>query len=341
METFLVTGGAGFIGSNIAHALAIRGDRVVVLDDLSSGRLENIDHLLHRRNFTFIRGSILDTGLLRSVLKTYQVSCICHQAANPSVAKSIIDPVRSIETNIMGTANVFDLASENCCRRIVFASSCAVYGCTPESPAREQAPINPGSPFAVTKAAKEMLAKNFSDLRAIEIIGLRYFNVYGRRQQYASDRAPVIPSYIIKALRNQPLPVDGDGLQTRDFVSVDDVVQANLQALAAKNISGRCFNIGSGTSVGLLQLAKMIIGLTGSSSSIVHRAARTGDVRNSLADINASREALGYSPAVAIEQGLRETIAWLRQKEMRQGLPGAAPDRSDNKELKTGAVLEA
>src|SRR5574337_2003127 len=117
METILVTGGAGFIGSNIAHALAARGDRVVVLDDLSSGRLENIDHLLHRRNFTFIRGSILDTGLLRSLLKTYQVSCVCHQAADPSVAKSIIDPVRSIETNITGTANVFDLASENGCRR--------------------------------------------------------------------------------------------------------------------------------------------------------------------------------------------------------------------------------
>ncbi len=317
METILVTGGAGFIGSNIADALVTRGERVVVLDDLSSGRLENIDHLLHHKNFTFTRGSILDTGLLRSVLKTYQVSSICHQAANPSVAKSILDPVRSIETNITGTANVFDLASENCCRRIVFASSCAVYGYAPESPAREQAPLNPGSPFAVTKATKEMLARNFCDLHAIEIVGLRYFNVYGRRQQCVSEPAPVIPALIGRALRNQPLPVEGDGLQTRDFVYMDDVVQANMRALEARNVSGRCFNVGSGTSVSVLELAKMIIRLTDSSSPIVHRPARAGDIRNSLADIKACGEALGYTPAFTIEQGLQETITWLRQKEGR------------------------
>ncbi len=317
METVLVTGGAGFIGSNIAEALIDRGARVVALDDLSSGRLENIDHLLHNRNFTFTRGSILDTGLLRSVLKTYQVSAICHQAANPSVAKSIVDPVRSIETNITGTANVFDLASEYCCRRIVFASSCAVYGYTPESPAREQAPLNPRSPFAVTKATKEMLAKNFCDLHAIEIVGLRYFNVYGRRQPCVSEPMPVILAFIGRALRNQPLVVEGDGLQTRDFVYVEDVVQANLQALAARSVSGRCFNVGSGTSVSVLELAKTVIRLTGSSSPITSRPARPGDVRNSLADIKASREAFGYVPAFTLEQGLQETIAWLRQKEAR------------------------
>jgi nucleoside-diphosphate-sugar epimerase len=312
MDTILVTGGAGFIGSNIAEALAGRGFRVVVLDDLSTGRLENLDQVLHAKNFTFIRGSVLDRGLLRSIMKTYQVTGISHQAAIASVTKSIIDPVRSIEANITGTANVFDLAAESCCRRVVFASSCAVYGNGAETPKREALPLDPRSPYAVTKATKEMLARTFCDLHSMEIIGLRYFNVYGRRQNPSSDYAAVIPAFITRALGNEPLPVEGDGLQTRDFVYIDDVVQANLRGLTVKNLSGRCFNIGSGTNISILELARLIITAAGSSSTIVHRPVRAGDVRDSLADIDRSRTELGYAPEFSMSRGLAEAIAWYR-----------------------------
>jgi nucleoside-diphosphate-sugar epimerase len=313
MDTILVTGGAGFIGSSIAEALAGRDFRVVVLDDLSTGRLENLDHLLHAQNFTFVRGSVLDRGLLRSIMKTYQVSGICHQAAIASVTKSVIDPVRSIEANITGTANLFDIAAESCCRRVVFASSCAVYGNGPESPKQEGLPLDPRSPYAVTKATKEMLARTFCDLHSMEIIGLRYFNVYGRRQNPSSDYAAVIPAFITRALKNEPLPIEGDGLQTRDFVYIDDVVQANLRGLTAKNVSGRCFNIGSGANIGILELARLIITAAGSSSAIVHRPGRAGDVRDSLADIGRSRSELGYAPEFSISRGLAEAIAWYRK----------------------------
>ena len=312
MDTILVTGGAGFIGSSIAEALAGRGFRVVVLDDLSTGRLENLDHLLHAQNFTFVRGSVLDRGLLRSIMKTYQVSGISHQAAIASVTKSVIDPVRSIEANITGTANLFDIAAESCCRRVVFASSCAVYGNRPESPKQEGLPLDPRSPYAVTKAAKEMLARTFCDIHSMEIVGLRYFNVYGRRQNPASDYAAVIPAFIVRALRNEPLPVEGDGLQTRDFVYIDDVVQANLRGLTAKNVSSGCFNIGSGANISILDLARLIITAAGSTSTIVHLPCRAGDVRDSLADIGRSSKELGFAPEFTMSRGLTEAIAWYR-----------------------------
>ncbi len=331
METILVTGGAGFIGSNISEALVTRGYRVVVLDDLSSGRLDNIDHLLHNRSFTFIRGSILDSGLLRSIMKTYQVSGISHQAAIASVTKSILNPVKTIETNITGTANLFDIAAENGCRRIVFASSCAIYGDGAESPKCEHMRPDPRSPYAVSKAAKEMLARAFCDLHAIEIVALRYFNVYGRRQQMQSDYAAVIPVFITKALKNEPLPVEGDGLQTRDFVYIDDVVQANLLGLTAPNISGKCFNIGSGSSASILDIARIIVRTASSSSTIIHRPPRPGDLRDSLADIANSRAGLGYAASFSIEQGLMNTLAWFRQKNLpilnMEPRPAQAPER--------------
>ncbi|OGW46613.1 MAG: hypothetical protein A2078_06925 [Nitrospirae bacterium GWC2_57_9] len=324
MQTILVTGGAGFIGSNIVEALLKRDYRVIVLDDLSTGRLDTIDHFLHNPNFTFIRGSVLDRGLLRSIMKTYQVCGISHQAAIASVTKSILDPVSSVEANITGTTNIFDIAAESCCRRVVFASSCAVYGDGPESPKQEQMRLDPKSPYAVTKAAKEMLARTFCQLHAMEIIGLRYFNVYGRRQNPGSDYAAVVPAFITKALRNEPLPIEGDGLQTRDFVYIDDVVQANLLGLTAKNASGACINIGSGSSIGILELAHAVIRGSGSSSLIVHRPARPGDVRDSRADIERSRAILGYAPAYALDKGLAETVAWYRAREQKKPAQVAA-----------------
>jgi nucleoside-diphosphate-sugar epimerase len=164
----------------------------------------------------------------------------------------------------------------------------------------------------VTKAAKEMLARTFCDLHSMDIVGLRYFNVYGRRQNPASDYAAVIPAFITRALGNEPLPIEGDGLQTRDFVYIDDVVQANLLGLTAKNAAGRCFNIGSGTNISILELARLVITAAGSTSSVVHRPGRAGDVRDSLADIGRSRSELGYAPEFSMTRGLSEAIAWYR-----------------------------
>ena len=313
MESILVTGGAGFIGSNIAEALLSQGCRVVVLDDLSSGKMDNINHLLHNENFMFIRGNILDSGLLRSILKTYQVSGISHQAAIPSVTKSIQDPVRTIETNITGTTNLFDIAAESHCKRIVFASSCAVYGDSPELPKREDMPLDPKSPYAVSKAAKEMLAKNFCSFHNIKIVGLRYFNVYGRRQDPASGYAAVMPTFITKAIRNEPIPIEGEGDQTRDFVYVDDVVKANLLALRAENSAGRCFNIASGFSISIRELANIITEIADSQSTVVHKPARLGDIKESRADIECARRDLGYAPDYDIVRGLKQTIRWYQQ----------------------------
>lgn len=310
MESVLVTGGAGFIGSNIAETLLLQGDRVTVLDDLSSGSLDNIEHLLHNRNFTFIRGSIFDSGLLRSIMKIYQVTSISHQAAITSVSKSILDPVKTVETNITGTTNVFDIAAEKGCKRVVFASSCAVYGDAPALPIREDTALSPKSPYAVSKAAKEMLAKAFCGMHDVELVGLRYFNVYGRRQSPDSDYAAVIPTFVSKAIRNEPLPIEGNGLQTRDFVYIDDVVQANLLALTTDNVSGKCFNIANGSSISILDLAKSIINISGSTSSISYKPPRPGDIKESRADITGAGRELGYAPRYDIVKGLEQTIAW-------------------------------
>ncbi|HTG01414.1 MAG TPA: NAD-dependent epimerase/dehydratase family protein [Nitrospirota bacterium] len=319
MESILVTGGAGFIGSNIAEALLAQGYGVVVLDDLSSGKMENIEHLQNNENFTFVKGTILDSGLLRSILRTYSIRGISHQAAIPSVTKSILEPVETIEANIAGTANVFNIAASRGCKRIVFASSCAVYGDGPEPVKREDMAMRPLSPYAVSKAAKEMLAQNFCQLHQMEIVGLRYFNVYGRRQDPGSGYAAVIPTFITKAIKNEPIPIEGDGGQTRDFVFVDDVVKANLLALKAGNCAGRCFNVASGASISIIELARIVIDVAGSRSAIMHTSARPGDIRDSQADIGNAGKDLGFSPEYDIATGLEQAIAWYRKVYRIQG----------------------
>jgi nucleoside-diphosphate-sugar epimerase len=313
MDTVLITGGAGFIGSHIAERLLAQGCTVVVLDDLSTGRRENIDHLLREKKFTFVSGSTLDSALLRSVIRLHGVSHICHQAAVPSVAMSVLDPVTSTEANVMGTVNVFDVAVQAGCKRVVFASSASVYGDAAEMPVSERAGLDPRSPYAVSKATKEMLAGVFSRLYGIEIVCLRYFNVYGRRQDPASDYAAVVPLFISRALRDEPLVIEGDGRQTRDFIHVDDVVQANVRALTREDLTDRLFNIGCGERLSILDLARTIKAAVGSRSEIQFRPGRQDDVRDSLANIDRARTGLGYEPQYDIHRGLAETVPWYQE----------------------------
>ncbi len=313
MESILITGGAGFIGSNIVEALLLRGYRVVVLDDLSTGRMENILDLNQSDNLRFVKGSILDNGLLRSIIKSENISYISHQAAVASVAKSVADPVKTMETNVAGTANIFHVASEYGCKRVVFASSSAVYGDSPELPKRESMPVASKSPYAMSKAANEMLGSVFTGLYNIDIVGLRYFNVYGKRQDPASDYAAVIPKFIRQALRNEPITIEGDGGQTRDFVYIEDVVNANITALTGERVRGLAFNIANGQQTSILDLARMIIDVTKSKSEIAFRPARSGDIRDSVGDISNTVRNLGHHNKYTMQEGLAATVAWYRE----------------------------
>ena len=313
MESVLVTGGAGFIGSNIAEALLAHGYRVVIIDDLSTGKMKNIIDLIESGNLKFIKGSILESGLLRSIIKSENISLVSHQAAISSVAKSIADPVKTMETNVAGTTSLFYIAAEYGCKRIVFASSSSIYGDSPELPKRETMAPCPKSPYAMSKAAKEMIGSVFSSLYGIDIIGLRYFNVYGKRQDPASDYAAVIPKFITKALENEPIPIEGDGSQTRDFIYIDDVVNANLRALIGDNISGNIFNVANGEQTSILELAMTIIEITGSKSEIVFLPPRIGDIRNSVGDTEYAIRNLGHSNKFNIKKGLKVTTEWYKE----------------------------
>ncbi len=312
MQSVLVTGGAGFIGSNIAEAMLARGYRVVILDDLSTGKMENVLALSKSDNLKFIKGSIEESGLLRSLIKSENISMISHQAAVASVAKSVADPVKTMDINVSGTANLFHIAAEYGCKRIVFASSSAVYGDSPELPKRETMPFASKSPYAMSKASNEMLASVFSGLYGIDIVGLRYFNVYGKRQDPESDYAAVIPKFITQALQGDPVTIEGDGGQTRDFIYIEDVVNANIAALIGGRLAGSVFNVANGQQTSILDLAKIIIGVTRSNSEIIFKPARTGDIRDSVGDISNTIENLGHRNKFTMEEGLAATVAWYR-----------------------------
>ena len=237
------------------------------------------------------------------------------------MSKSILDPVKTMETNVTGTTSLFQMAAEYGCKQVVFASSSSIYGDVPELPKRETMRPSPKSPYAMSKAAKEMIGSVFSDLYGIGIVGLRYFNVYGKRQDPASDYAAVIPKFIAMALKNEPITVEGDGGQTRDFVYIDDVVNANLRALAAGHLNGSVYNVANGEQTSILELARMIIELTGSKSEIAFKPERVGDIRDSVGDIEHAQKNLGYLRTFDIRKGLAETISWYRE---RDGKPCAA-----------------
>ena len=305
MALYLITGGAGFIGSSIAEALLTSGESVRILDDFSSGRRENLEGLPGRWELT--EGTIVDPAIVAQAM--LGVDVVFHQAAIPSVARSVENPQATMLAGVQGTAVVLDVARHAGVRRVIFAASSAAYGDTPALPKVESMTPIPLSPYAVSKLAGEHLLRVFAQLYGMETVSLRYFNVFGARQDPKSEYAAVIPKFITAALHGQRPVVFGDGGQTRDFCHIDNAVRANLLAAGSpRKLAGEVVNIACGERTSLNQLLKYIGELAGTSLAPEYHAARAGDVRDSLADVSAARELLGYEPAVGIREGLRRTF---------------------------------
>jgi UDP-glucose 4-epimerase len=304
---FVVTGGAGFIGSHIVEAIA-RSHEVVVIDNFSSGKRENLS--MFADSINIIQGSITDLPLLKDAFKG--ADGIFHLGAIASVARSVDDPFVTHETNLTGTLNVL-LAARDCgVRKVVFSSSSAVYGDEPTLPKREDMPSVPLSPYAVSKLAGEYYCKVFSELFGVKTISLRYFNVFGPRQDPQSEYAAVIPKFITRLLDNQPPVIFGDGKQTRDFVYVKDVVQANL--LAMQSSATGTFNIGSGERIDLTTLAGTLLAIMNVNLPPIYKKPRSGDIRDSVSDITAAKRTFGYLSSYSLDKGLAETIRWFRHR---------------------------
>ncbi len=309
MALHLVTGGAGFIGSSIAEQLLTAGDTVRILDDFSSGRRENLESLPGK--VELIEGSIVDADTVQRAAKGVDV--IFHQAAIPSVVRSVENPPRSLLAGIQGTTVVLDVARRSGVRRVVLAASSSAYGDTPTLPKIETMSTNPLSPYAVSKLAGEHMARVFAQLYGIETVSLRYFNVFGPRQDPKSEYAAVIPRFVTAALRKQRPVVFGDGEQTRDFCYIDNAVRANLLAASTKNkLTGQVVNIACGQRTSLNELLRIVGELTGTKLEPEYRERRAGDVKDSLADVGAAREVMGYEPTVLVREGLRRTVEAFR-----------------------------
>lgn len=299
----MVTGGAGFISSHLTEELVKQGYHVVILDDLSTGKMENIEPLLNKENMEFVQGSITNLSLLQRLFQG--VDYVFHQAAIPSVPRSIKQPQASHEVNITGTLNVL-LAARDCdVKKVVYASSSSVYGDTPTLPKKEDMSPNPQSPYAVTKLAGEYYCHVFHQIYNLPTICLRYFNVYGPRQDPDSQYATVIPLFITRVLQGKPPIIYGDGEQTRDFTFVKDVIKANI--LAAESDTSGVFNIGRGEKVTINNLARTITSIIGKDLRPEYQPSRPGDVKHSLADISRART-IGFEPQYSLDKGLRETI---------------------------------
>ena len=310
MRTFLVTGGAGFIGSNIAEALLKRGDRVRVLDNLSTGHKSNVEPFLDNPNFQFVEGSICDA---KTVAKTLNgVDTIFHEAALASVPKSVEAPLETNAHCVTGTVTILDEARKANVRRVVYAASSSMYGDQPFSSKREIDLPDPISPYGVAKLAGEYYCRAFYATYGLETVCLRYFNVFGPRQDPNSEYSAVIPLFITAMLQGRQPIVYGDGLQSRDFTFVENVVHANLLAADASDVAGRVFNCANGKTTDLLTLIRLLNELLGTEIEPRFDPPRVGDIRDSLADITEARKWLKYEPPVDFETGLRRSIDYYR-----------------------------
>ena len=302
----LVTGGAGFIGSSLARALVARGDRVRVIDDLSSGRRENLADI--SKEIELIEADIRDEVALASALDGIEL--VFHEAAVPSVPRSLADPLRSHEANATGTLELLHAAKKAGVRRLVYAASSSAYGDTPTLPKVETMRPMPLSPYAVSKLAGEHYCQVFAGAYGLETVCLRYFNVFGPHQDPQSEYAAVIPRFVTAALGGQGVTIYGDGTQSRDFCFIDNTVEANLAAGSASGVSGGVFNVACGAAIDLNDVVKVVGEIVGHPVPITYAPGRVGDVKHSLADITAARERLGYRGAISFAEGLRRTIAW-------------------------------
>jgi UDP-N-acetylglucosamine/UDP-N-acetyl-alpha-D-glucosaminouronate 4-epimerase len=305
---YLVTGGAGFIGSNTVDELVRRGHSVVVLDDLSSGKEDNLAEL--RNKITFIKGSITDIEVVRKAM--HEAEYVLHLAARTSVPRSVKDPIETNKINIDGTLNVLVAAKELKVKRVVFAASSSAYGETPTLPKVETMQPQPLSPYGVTKYVGELYGQTFGRCYGLENVALRYFNIFGPRQDPGSPYSGVLAKFCSAFLEDtQPL-VFGDGEQTRDFTYVENAVQANLLACEAASVSGKVFNVGVGGRVSLNEVLRELGRITGKTLEAKYDLPREGDIRDSQADISQAREFLGYDPQVTFEEGLARTFEWYR-----------------------------
>jgi len=310
-KTLVVTGGAGFIGSNLARYLLSSRNQVIIIDDLSTGRLENIRDIIDEKRVRFIQGSITDLDLLRDTFKG--VNYVFHQAALPSVPRSIKDPLTTNQVNINGTLNVLMAAKDASVQKVVYASSSSVYGDTPTLPKEESMTPRPLSPYAVSKLTGEYYGQIFTDVFRLPTVSLRYFNVYGPFQDPSSEYAAVIPKFIQNVLKDKSPLIYGDGEQTRDFTFIDDVVQANVRA--AESTATGVFNTAGGRRITVNELARTIMRLCEKKLDIIYEAARPGDIKHSLADSSKAKESFGYAPRYDIAKGLKETIPWYQKQQ--------------------------
>jgi UDP-glucose 4-epimerase len=309
MKKAIVTGGAGFIGSHITEELVKRGYQVIIFDNLSTGKLSNIESSLNGKDVEFVKGSIVDLPLLRKVFSG--ADYVFHEAAIPSVPRSIKNPKKSHNANVTGTLNVLLAARDKGVKKLVYASSSSVYGDTPTLPKVEDMTPNPLSPYAITKLASEYYCRVFQNIYGLTTVCLRYFNVYGPRQDPDSPYAAVIPLFFRNAIEGKSPIIFGDGEQSRDFTYVKDVAEANVQA-ADSNATG-IFNLGNSQRITVNRLVKIIIGLVGNKNvKPVYKETRQGDILHSLADISRAKT-FGYNPKYDLEAGLKEVFKYMEK----------------------------
>jgi nucleoside-diphosphate-sugar epimerase len=310
---YLVTGGAGFIGSNTVDELVRRGHGVVVVDDLSAGKEENLAY--SRGKITFIKGSITDLETVQGA--TQEADYVIHLAARTSVPRSVKDPLETNRINIEGTLNVLLAARDNKVRRVVIAASSSAYGETPTLPKKETMQPMPISPYGVTKYVAELYAFVFGRCYGLETVCLRYFNIFGPRQDPDSPYSGVLSRFATAFLDGGQPVVFGDGEQTRDFTYVENAVQANLLACEAPGVAGQTFNVGTGARISLNRTLELLRKISGKHLQATYDAPRDGDIRDSQADISRAKQSLGYEPSVEFEEGLQKTFDWYRKHEIK------------------------
>jgi UDP-glucose 4-epimerase len=323
--THLVTGGAGFIGSNLVRALLASGHRVRVVDNLSTGFEHNLSDV--RGDIEFEVGDLRDARVCDRV--TRRVDVAFHVAALPSVPRSMEDPIGCHEHNVNATINLLEACRRNGVRRVVYSGSSSAYGDTPVLPKHEAMEVSPRSPYAAAKLAGELYTLAYARAGLLEGVALRYFNVFGPRQDPHGPYAAVIPAVFRAAQTGEPMGLFGDGRQTRDFTYVDNVIQANVlgATLPTERVNGWAVNVGAGNNVTLLELVRLVGETTGRTIQVVHNPPRAGDVRDSLASLDRARSVLGYDPRVSLDEGLRRLWAWMQDAGPRRALTSAVPSR--------------